>query len=102
MDPQEERLRAGKFPAGKDWGADWGEEPEEQWGTLSIAGEASRRVKTERGDYRGFYANIRNAMEKGVALDVTPEQALRTMRAIVLAHNSSTTGRRVGWGETAE
>jgi hypothetical protein len=41
-------------------------------------------------------------MEKGVALDVTPEQALRTMRAIVLAHNSSTTGRRVGWGETPE
>jgi hypothetical protein len=41
-------------------------------------------------------------MEKGVALDVTPEQALRTMRAIVLAQNSSNTGRRVGWGETPE
>jgi predicted dehydrogenase len=102
MDPQEERLRAGKFPEGKDWGADWGEEPEEQWGTLSIAGGASRKVKTERGDYRGFYANIRDAIEKGVALDVTPEQALRTMRAIVLAHKSSAEGRRVSWGETLE
>jgi scyllo-inositol 2-dehydrogenase (NADP+) len=102
MDPQEERLRAGRFPEGKDWGADWGEEPEEQWGTLSIAGEARKKVKTERGDYRGFYANIRDAIEKGVALDVTPEQALRTMRAIVLAHKSSAEGRRVGWGETPE
>ena len=102
MDPQEERLRAGKFPEGKDWGADWGEEPEEQWGTLRIAGEASKKVKTARGDYRGFYANIRDAIEKGVALDVTPEQALRTMRALVLAHKSSAEGRRVGWGETPE
>jgi predicted dehydrogenase len=102
MDPQEERLRAGKFPEGKDWGADWGEEPEEQWGTLSIAGGASKKIKTERGDYRGFYANIRDAIEKGLALDVTPEQALRTMHAIVLAHKSSAEGRRVGWGETPE
>ena len=102
MDPQEERLRAGKFPEGKDWGADWGEEPEEQWGTLSIAGGASKKIKTERGDYRGFYANIRDAIDKGVALDVTPEQALRTMRAIVLAQKSSAEGRRVGWGETPE
>ena len=102
MDPQEERLRAGKFPAGKDWGADWGEEPEEQWGTLSVVGEPSQQVKTDRGDYRGFYANVRDAIEKGAALDVTPEQALRTMRAVVLAHKSSREGRRVRWGEPPE
>jgi predicted dehydrogenase len=41
-------------------------------------------------------------MEKKAPLEVTPEQALRTMRAIVLAHKSSRERRTVEWGETAE
>jgi predicted dehydrogenase len=102
MDPQEEILRSEKCPDGPDWGADWGVEPEERWGTLSRVGGETRRVKTERGDYRGFYANVRDAMEKGSLLDVTPEQALRTMRGILLAHKSSREGRRVRWTETVE
>jgi predicted dehydrogenase len=59
-------------------------------------------VKTERGDYREFYANVRDAIEKGSAPDVTPEQALRTMRAVLLAHKSSREGRRVRWTEAVE
>jgi scyllo-inositol 2-dehydrogenase (NADP+) len=102
MDPQEARLRGGNYPQGTDWGADWGVEPEELWGTLSPVGEPSVKVKTERGDYRGFYANVRDAVEKKAALDVTPEQALRTMRAVVLAHKSSRENRTVEWGEAAE
>jgi predicted dehydrogenase len=102
MDPQEERLRGEKIPAGKDWGADWGEEPESLWGTLSRVGEPSRRVKSERGDYRDFYANVRDAIEKGAALEVTPEQALRTMRALLLARKSSRERRTVAWEEAAE
>ncbi len=102
MDPQEERLRNDKFPRGKDWGADWGEETESVWGTLSRVGEPSRKIRTERGDYRRFYANVRDAIEKGAALEVTPEQALRAMRAIVLAHKSSREGRTVRWSETSE
>ena len=102
MDPQEARLRADKFPQGTDWGADWGEDPEELWGTLSLVGEPAARVKTERGDYRGFYANVRDAIEKKAPLDVSPEQALRTMRAIILAHKSSREKRTVGWEEAAE
>jgi scyllo-inositol 2-dehydrogenase (NADP+) len=102
MDPQEERLRGETFPQGRDWGSDWGEDTEELWGTLSRVGEASHKVKTARGDYRGFYANVRDAMEKGAALDVTPEQALRTMRALLLARKSSRERRTVGWGEAAE
>src|ERR1700691_6447450 len=57
MDPQESLLRGEDFPQGTDWGADWGEEAESLWGTLSLVGEASAKVKTERGDYHGFYAN---------------------------------------------
>jgi predicted dehydrogenase len=102
MDPQEEILRSDKCPDGHDWGEDWGLEPEERWGTLSRVNEAPRKVKTERGDYRGFYANVRDAIEKGAPLDVTPEQALRTMRALVLAHKSSREGRVVRWTEPAE
>jgi predicted dehydrogenase len=102
MDPQEEILRSQNCPDGPDWGADWGEEPEERWGTLSKVGGEIRKVKTERGDYREFYANVRDAIEKGSAPDVTPEQALRTMRAVLLAHKSSREGRRVRWTEAVE
>lgn len=102
MDPQEARLRGAHVPQGLDWGADWGEEAEELWGTLSVVGEPSVKVKTDRGDYRGFYENVRDAIEKKVPLEVTPEQALRTMRAIVLAHKSSRERRTVEWEEAAE
>ena len=102
MDPQEEILRGPNCPDGPDWGADWGLEPEEHWGTLSRVGGEVRKVKTERGDYRGFYANVRDAIEKKVPLDVTPDQALRTMRAILLAHKSSREQRTVRWTEAPE
>ena len=101
-DPQEARLRGEDLPRGTDWGADWGEEAESFWGTLSLVGEPSVKVKTECGDYRGFYANVRDAIEKKAPLDVTTEQALRTMRAVMLAHKSSRERRTVEWGEPAE
>jgi predicted dehydrogenase len=101
-DPQEARLRADDFPEGTDWGADWGEEAESLWGTLSLVGETSVKVKTDRGDYRGFYANVRDAIEKKAPLEVTPQQALRTMRAIMLAHKSSRERRTVAWEEAVE
>jgi scyllo-inositol 2-dehydrogenase (NADP+) len=102
MDPQEERLRKENVPQGTDWGADWGVEDERWWGTLSLVGEPSVRVETQRGDYRGFYSNVRDAIEKKVSLAVTPEQALRTMRALRLAHKSSRDRRTVEWDEAVE
>jgi scyllo-inositol 2-dehydrogenase (NADP+) len=102
MDPQEDRLRRGEVPNQRDWGAHWGEEPESQWGILSVAGADSRKVTTEAGDYRGFYANVRDAMEKGTPLAVTAEQGLRTMRVLDLAQKSSREGRSVPWPESME
>jgi scyllo-inositol 2-dehydrogenase (NADP+) len=102
MDPQEEILRSANCPDGPDWGPDWGVESEDRWGTLSRMGEEARKVKTERGDYRGYYANVRDAIEKKAPLDVTPDQALRTMRTLLLAHKSSREGRRVLWTEAPE
>jgi len=102
MDPQEEILRGPNYPDGLDWGTDWGLEPEERWGTLSRVNEPPRKVQTERGDYRLYYANVRDAIEKGSPLDVPPEQALRTMRALLLAHKSSREDRKVKWTEAVE
>jgi len=102
MDPQEEILRSPNCPDGPAWGDDWGKEPEQCWGTLTRVGGETRKVETERGDYRGFYANVRDAIEKRAALDVTPEQAVRTMRALLLAHRSSREGRVVKWTEAPE
>jgi predicted dehydrogenase len=65
-------------------------------------GEPSVIVRTERGDYRGFYENVRDAVEKKAPLDVTPEQALRTMRGVMLAHKSSREKRTVAWNEAVE
>ena len=67
-----------------------------------MVGEPSVKVKTERGDYRGFYANVRDAIEKKAPLEVTPEQALRTMRAVMLAHKSSREKRTVEWDAQVE
>jgi len=99
MDPQEEILRSPTCPDGDKWGADWGLEPEERWGTLSLAGGETRKVETERGDYRLFYVNVRDAIERRAPLDVSPAHALRVMRALLLAHKSSREGRTVRWTE---
>ena len=102
MDPQEEILRSPKCPDGHDWGKDWGLEPEERWGILSRVNEKPRKIPTERGDYRGFYANVRDVLEKKAPLEVTPEQFLNTQRALVLAHKSSREGRVVRWDEAPD
>ena len=102
MDPQEARLRADNVPQGTDWGTDWGEETADLWGTLSLVGEPSVKITTDRGDYRGFYENVRDAIEKKAPPDATPEQALRTMRAVLLAHKSSREKRTVEWGEAVD
>ena len=102
MDPQEPRLRSGNIPSGMDWGDDWGEEPEAQWGTLSVVGESAVKVKTDRGDYRRFYANVRDAIKKGSPLEIPPDQVLRSMRALLLAHKSSREQRTVAWDEDVD
>ncbi len=93
LDPQEDALRAGaKFSD-----AGFGEEPESQWGELYIPGEPVRKIKTAAGDYRGIYANVRDAIQETSKLEVTPEQAWRTTRLIELARQSSAEGRRLAF-----
>jgi predicted dehydrogenase len=102
MDPQEEILRSPNYPDGLDWGKDWGLEPEKNWGTLTRVGENPRKIETERGDYRGFYVNMRDAIEGKAPLEVPPEQFLRTQRGLLLSHKSSRERRVVSWNEPVE
>ena len=90
LDPQEDALKAGaKFSD-----AGFGEEPESAWGELHIAGQPVRKIKTAAGDYRGIYANVRDAVLGKAELEVTPEQVWRTTRLIELARKSCAEGRR--------
>jgi scyllo-inositol 2-dehydrogenase (NADP+) len=96
LDPQEEPLRRGVAPGGPGWG----EDPEAHWGTLYLAGDTApggRKIRTEPGDYREFYANVRDAMLGKAALAVKPDQALDVIRAIELALQSSRERRAVEW-----
>lgn len=54
-------------------------------------------IPTERGDYRGFYENVRDAMLGRAALKVTAEQAVAVLQAIELARESSEKGCVVPW-----
>ena len=72
-----------------------GEEPETAWGELRLCGEGTRRIPTKRGDYRGFYENVRDSLLGKAEVAVRPEQAWRTIRLIELARESSRDGRRV-------
>jgi predicted dehydrogenase len=94
MDPQEEPLRVGVDPGGENWGV----EVKANWGTLSLAdGTASKQIETAVGDYRKFYAMMRDAILEGVPLEITPQQSLATMRVLELAQQSSREGRTIPW-----
>ena len=88
LDPQEAALIRGERPVDDSWGLD---EPS-RWGTLVTAqGEtlSEARFPTAAGDYRGYYANVRDAMLGTAPLVVTPQQVLQVMHALELARESS-------------
>lgn len=99
LDPQEPALVGGeKVPPVGD-SREWLAEPESAWGTLTIApnpadpGNLNRTtVKTELGDYRGYYAGVRDAILGAAPLQVTPEDGYRVIRLLEMARESSTAG----------
>jgi predicted dehydrogenase len=96
LDPQEDALKRGEQPEGEFWG----HETPERWGTLLRAqGEAvvAEKCPTEPGDYRKYYENVRDALLGAAKLAVTPADALRVMRALEMAAESSRTGRVLPW-----
>ena len=99
LDPQEDALKRGETPAGEFWGF----EAPERWGTLLTAqGDSFVRdqLPTKPGDYRQYYANIRDAILGEAELAVTPEQALNVMRALELANQSSRKRCALPWEDS--
>ena len=100
LDPQEALLRA-DHPA---MGDDWGVEPENDWGTMTLWSEGElthANVPTLRGDYRDFYAQVRDAIEGRAIPPVTPEQALRLMYTLELCVESSRKRAPLPWAFSA-
>lgn len=91
LDPQEDALKSGAAFDAPGFGC----EPEDAWGTLYQEGAAPCKIETDPGDYRGYYANVRDALQHKGQLAVTPEQAWRTIRLIELALESNQQGRVV-------
>jgi len=100
-DPQEDALKRGETPDRPNWGR----EPEENWGTLSLArGDkiTQTRIPTAIGDYRHYYENVRDAILSGAPLDVSPQHALSVMRALELGIESSKQRRTLPFPETGK
>jgi predicted dehydrogenase len=100
LDPQEPAL-VGGAPLPKLGSPDvWLQEDESAWGTLTVAPNSAApetlvnsQVKTELGDYRGFYANVRDAILGAAPLALTAEDGFRVIRLLELARQSSAEGR---------
>ncbi len=96
VDPQEPALVGGaKVPRMGEPG-EWLAEDESAWGETAIApdpGEPGRlvrtRVRTESGDYRGFFANVRDAVLGTAELAVTAEDGFRVIKLLEMARESS-------------
>ena len=88
MDPQEDALKAGGQPGSPGWG----EEDSTHWGVLTLADPTEtvcQPVRTEAGDYRKFYSNVRDAILLGAPLAVTAGHAAEVIRLLELARESS-------------
>jgi predicted dehydrogenase len=77
VDVQEEWLRSGRSPNEPGYG----EDPPDHWGLLGIGADA-RPVKTERGDYRQFYAQCVAWLRDGAAPPVDPQDSVRVLEII--------------------
>jgi predicted dehydrogenase len=98
LDPQEPALVGGATVPriGEDGDRVWLEESEEHWGTLTVAPNPAdpatltrTRVETKPGDYRLFYANVRDAINGTAELAVKPEDGYRVVKLLEMARESS-------------
>lgn len=89
LDSQEEALN--KLTKITD--PDWGKEPSNNWGTLSIDVDGkmeTREVESSLGDYRRYYEAVRDVLSgKSDQAPATPAEAWRTARVLEWAKQSS-------------
>jgi predicted dehydrogenase len=99
LDPQEPTLVGGARVPMMGSKEVWLQEKESAWGKLTVAPVPAdpamlveHQVKTELGDYRGFYANVRDAVLGKAPLAVTPEDGYRVAKLLEMARESSSKG----------
>jgi predicted dehydrogenase len=91
LDPQEELLKTGAIPAG----ADWGKEPESEWGILNtnIQGLHCRgKIETLPGNYMAFYDDIHRSLTQHTRPQTDAASVLPVIRIIEAAFESSRRG----------
>jgi scyllo-inositol 2-dehydrogenase (NADP+) len=100
LDPQEPTLHTGILPpvlgSPEEAKSPWLPEAPAAWGTLTLATKRTEPVEYERskyptvtGDYRLFYAQVRDAIQGIAPLAIPAEDAFRTIRLLELALQSS-------------
>ena len=96
LDPQENALKDEMHPPRLGDPGDWLPEPDSAWGTLTTAADPSDPTQLQRtklptihGDYRLFYASVRDAILGQAPLAIPAEDAFRTIRLLELALQSS-------------
>jgi predicted dehydrogenase len=99
VDPQEAALN--KVTRIAD--AAWGQEPPSDWGTLSVdvdGGMVTRPIAPVPGDYRLYYAAVRDALLGKASSPVSPLDAWRVVRLLEWAAESSEKRREIPceWG----
>ncbi|HYW49844.1 MAG TPA: oxidoreductase [Gemmatimonadaceae bacterium] len=92
LDSQEDALKAARTPGDATWGHD------PRPGTLTqVDGDrvTSRVIPGEQGDYRRFYAAVRDTISSGAPNPVSATDALAVMRLIELGLESSAMHREL-------
>ena len=89
-DVQEDQLRAGVMPDSPDWGFD-----RDDAVLYDGATGNKRALKASRGDQRGYYVAVREALLGRAPNPVPPQQAATVMAIIDAALRSDKEGRRV-------
>jgi predicted dehydrogenase len=97
LDTQEDALKRGEAPGGPGWGSD------ARAGALTTWRNGAPRVRTvptESGDYRAYYADLRDAVRGRGPNPVPVEEAVAVMAILELASESAAAGRELPFEET--
>ena len=89
-DIEEDQLRAGVLPGSPEWGLD----PDDALLYEGTTGD-TRALKAARGDQRGYYVALREALHQRAPNPVPPEQGATVMGIIEAGLRSDQEGRRV-------
>jgi predicted dehydrogenase len=98
LDPQEAALNKITCIADHASGHAWGQEPAADWGTLCVdvdSGMVTRPVAPIPGDYRLYYAGVRDALLGKAPAPVTAIEAWRVARLLEWAMESSALRREI-------